>query len=281
MKKFNSTYSGFRGCLPYQLRQKLVGKDLSRATQDFVSWVNDIAVDFHSKINPWMTFSDISRVQLSAPDIFGLPVNLSYIDSGMSGSVYKINIGGHNFALKINRVCRVSTCDLENMHLYSRMRNFINRPHIGAVFKNHGAEYTWILTDYIDKDINNGFELARNKVFFMSLLKGITCDDFNKSNVKNGKLIDLDALSKLNLLYNLSAADKEVLQRVALFMRRGQDLNLHQTLRMVALRYPNVVCHLFLCLNMENVPVDFGRYKNILAAVIQEKYRENIVLKKN
>jgi hypothetical protein len=142
MKTFNRKIHKFIGSLPPQLFKFIDMADIRNATKEFNEFVNKIAIDFHSKLENW-TYS--KEIKLSAPNLFGQPVQLQYIASGSVGSVYKISIGSETFALKVNRNSSAFG-ELEVIPVQRRAKNLLNRTYAGSVFEYKGRKYSWVLS---------------------------------------------------------------------------------------------------------------------------------------
>ena len=223
MKSYTNKKSSACGSLPPKLFQYIDMSHISDLTAQFLDYITDIAKQFHSKINLYGTYTEIANIKLTAPDIFGQKVKLEYIDSGTIGSVYKITIGSESFALKINRVPRFLTDELENMRLYKRVRNLVNTTHIIAPFKFEYEEFTWLLSDFVDSDYKNSYDIAREKLFFAYITKGVGFSDAHRDNFKNGKIIDTDSFRFRNDSFDtfseLSRTEKDTIKKLARYIK--------------------------------------------------------------
>ena len=192
MKKFNRTVHKSMGSLPPQLFKYVDMSDIGAATAEFNDFITKIAHDFHSQLDG----TDVDSKELKASNLFGQPVSIDYVARGSVGSVYKIKIGTEVFALKINR--RSSFGELNVMQHQNRAKNLLNKAYFGSVFEYNGRKYSWIVSDFIEKDTEHSFIKAMEKLYFSYLTKGIAISDAHPGNIKNGKVIDTPSFGMRN-----------------------------------------------------------------------------------
>lgn len=224
MKKYTYNDKYTRGSLPQRLFKYIDMDNIRDATVQFSEFITNIAKQFHSKLNVFGEYSILESIELNAPYLFGQPVDIKYVGSGITGTVYKITVGSESFALKINRASRIATDEIENMHLYGRSRNLVNRIHIAAPFKNeYGEEFTWLLSDYIEQDSAQSFFRACEKLYFAYITKGIAFSDAHYNNFKNGKIIDSDSfrmrIDDADNFYKLSRTDIDTVKKLMRFVK--------------------------------------------------------------
>lgn len=194
MKKYTKKSTGTRGDLPKSLFKYIDKAHISHATAQFSEYMTMLAKQFHSQLSYFGPYYDLTNIELDTPKLFGQDVSIEYVASGTTGTVYKIIIGDEPFALKINRSTRMATDEIENMHIYRRMRNLVNRVYIAAPFKNEdNEEYTWLLSAYVGNDSAQSFRRACEKLYFAYITKGIAFSDGHYNNFKDGKIIDSDS----------------------------------------------------------------------------------------
>lgn len=247
MKKYTYYDKGTRGSLPPALFECIDKEHIADATAQFSEYMTELAKQFHSQVNFFGTYSDLADIELDTPKLFGQDVVLKYIDSGTTGTVYKITIGSKSFAFKINRSTRIATDEIENMHIYSRARNLVNRVYIASPFINEdGEEFTWLLSDYIDQDIANSFETACQKLYFAYITKGIAFSDGHYNNFKNGKIIDTDSfrmrIGGQNDFEKLNKKDIDTIKKLVRFIKTNDKKSFQDLLKKTN---PRVIDYLF------------------------------------
>jgi hypothetical protein len=235
MKKYTRKDFSPRGSLPPQLFKYIDMSHISDATAQFSEYVTKLAQQFHSRINVWGGYSDLELIELDTPDLFGQPVKLEYIDSGVTGTVYKFKIGSETFVLKINRSTRMATDELENMHMYNRARNLVNKTYIAAPFKYEGDEFTWLLSDYVGVDYKNSFKDACEKLYYAYITKGIAFSDGHYHNVKNGKIIDSDSfrfrIGGMDDFYSLNRKEVDSIKKLMYYIKTNKVLEFENLLK--------------------------------------------------
>lgn len=223
MKKYTRKDFSPRGNLPPQLFKYIDMNNISDATAQFSEYMTHLAKQFHSQVNLFGLRSDFANLELDTPNLFGQTVSMEYIDSGSTGSVYKITIGTETFAFKINYATRMATDELESMHIYRRFRNLVNRTHISAPFKYNGEEFTWLLSDYVSSDYSHSFDVACEKLYFAYITKGIAFSDGHYNNFKNGKIIDTDSfryrVGGVDDFDSLSRTEKDTIKKLARYIK--------------------------------------------------------------
>lgn len=264
------------GEMPAQLRQMADGRDIAVATREFNAVMTQIATDFHRQL---ANDTPLAQIHLTSPQIFGHDVKLEYIASGSVGSVYKIQIGEHTFAFKINR--NSSHGEMAVMPLQKRASGLINKTHLGSVFEFDGRKYSWVLSDYIARDRTDGFESAMEKLYYMYLTKGLTITDAHLNNFKDGKLIDTPSLrprdGKIDDIKQLSRVDVDMVKKLVRYIKTDDMTNFERLVLRAATSAPNVLKYMFFAMKFGRPPT-FGADKMDAFSIKLRKY-ENIVNK--
>lgn len=219
MKKFNRNIHRSMGEMPPQIRAMAPDTDIAHATSEFISFMTTLATEFHRQLADGL---DKDKIKLIAPgQLFGHDVKLDYVASGSVGSVYKIQIGEHAFAFKINR--NSSHGELTVMSLQKHARGLVNRMHIGHVFEYGGRKYSWVLSDFIENNRTDSFESAMEKMYFLYLTRGLTIKDAHPGNFKDGMLIDTPSLSVRNGMIddikNLTRIQLDMVKKLAYYIK--------------------------------------------------------------
>ena len=245
MKKFNRAVHKSMGQLPPILRQLIGDADIAIATAEFNEYMTVLAKDFHSRLATDIAPADIELKP--SKKLFGQTVSLDYIASGSVGSVYKMTIGSHAFAFKINR--RPTTGELAVMPLQKRARGLVNKIHFGSVFEYNGRRFSWVLSDYISQDHKNSFESAMEKLYFAYITKGLSITDAHPNNFKNGKLIDVPSLGMRNGaiddIANLSRTEQKLVQRLAYYIKTDDIKNFEKLVASSLKQHSSVVNYMF------------------------------------
>ncbi|MBR4892154.1 MAG: hypothetical protein IKZ34_03180 [Alphaproteobacteria bacterium] len=254
MKTFNRKIHKFIGSLPPQLFKFIDMADIRNATKEFNEFVNKIAIDFHSKLENW-TYS--KEIKLSAPNLFGQPVQLQYIASGSVGSVYKISIGSETFALKVNRNSSAFG-ELEVIPVQRRAKNLLNRTYAGSVFEYKGRKYSWVLSDFIEKDTNRSFEEAMEKLFFTYITKGIEIHDAHPGNFKGGKVIDIpsfaDREGKIDDIKQLNLRQVDIVKKLSNYIRVDNMTAFQKLVNCIKISEPDIVKYMFFAMKFGRSP---------------------------
>ena len=281
MKKFDRTKHKNMGALPDALR-KMAGCDIATATHEFNAFMTILATDFHRQLADGV---DKHNIQLTAPGkLFGYDVKLDYVASGSMGSVYKMEINGHEFAFKINR--NSSHGELSNMQLQRRARGLVNRVHIGSVFEFGGRNYSWILSDYISENRTDSFESAMEKMYFMYLTRGLTITDAHPNNFKDGKLIDTPSLirrdGEIDDIKQLTRVEQNIIQRLAYYIKTNDIDRFEQLVSFVRIKHPSVINYMYLAMRFGRAPTfgvgksnEFTLKLQKFETVIDKAYRAN------
>ncbi len=281
MKKFNRIKHKTMGALPDALRQ-MTGGDARVATAEFNAFMTALATEFHRQLADGV---DKNKIHLTAPDkLFGHDVKLDYVASGSVGSVYKMQIGGQTYAFKINR--NSSHGELGAMPLQKRARNLVNPAYIGSVFEYGGRKYSWVLSDYLSHDRENGFETAMEKLYFMYLTKGLTISDAHPGNFKDGKLIDTPSLdtrdSKVDDIKQLTRAEQNMVQRLAYCIKTNDIEKFEKLVAIVRAKNPAVINYMFLAMKIGRPPMfatgqmnEFATRLRRFESIIDVEYRAN------
>lgn len=282
MKKFISFVHKNMGALPDALRQMVVGRDIATATNEFNAFMTALATDFHRQLASGM---DKNNIVLTAPGkLFGHYVKLDYVASGSMGSVYKIQIGDQTYAFKINR--NTLHGELYAMALQKRARGLVNPVHIGAVFEYGGRKYSWVLSDYIARDREDGFESAMEKMYYLYLTKGLTVRDAHPGNFKNGKLIDTPSLDmrdgEHDDIKRLTRIEQNIVQRLAYCIKTNDIDTFAQLAAHAHTQNPAVINYMFLAMKFGRAPIfgagqtnDFAQRLRRFESIIDTAYRAN------
>ena len=272
MKKFNRSVHNSMGAMPPQIRAMIGGRDIAAATNEFNTAMTQIATEFHRQLA-----NDVSpaQIQLTSPQIFGHDVKLEYIASGSVGSVYKLSVGDHAFAFKINR--NSSHGELGVMPLQKRARALVNPMHFGAVFDFGGRKYSWVLSDYIADNRADSFESAMEKLYYMYLTKGLTITDAHVNNFKDGKLIDLPSLGnrdgKIDDIKQLSRGEVDMVKKLARCIKTDDMTNFERLIQRAITSAPNVLKYMFFAMKYGRPPI-FGVNKMNDFSVRLRKYED-------
>ncbi len=281
MKKFNRTIHKNMGALPDALRQ-MAGGDVRAATDEFNAFMTTLATDFHAQLADGV---DKNNIVLTAPGkLFGHDVKLDYVASGSVGSVYKMQIGDQTFAFKINR--NSAHGELGVMNLQKHARGLVNKTHIGAVFEYDGRKYSWVLSDYISHDRENGFESAMEKMYYMYLTHGLTVTDAHPNNFIDGKLIDTPSLrrrdGKIDDIKRLTRIEQNMVARLAYCIKTNDLKTFQQLVAIARAKNPAVINYMFLAMRFGRPALfavgkmnDFAQRLKKFESIIDTAYRAN------
>lgn len=281
MKKFISSVHKNMGALPEPLR-KMAGGDARTATHEFNAFMTALATEFHRQLADG---SDKNNIVLTAPGkLFGHDVKLDYVASGSMGSVYKIQIGDQTYAFKINRIS--SHDELSIMALQRRARGLVNPVHIGAVFEYDGRKYSWVLSDYISRDREDGFESAMEKMYYLYLTKGLTIRDAHPYNFKDGKLIDTASLDtrdgEHDDIKRLTRVEQNMVARLAYCIKTNDIDTFAQLAAHARTKNPAVINYMFLAMRFGRPASfsvgkmnDFAQRLRRFQSIIDAAYRAN------
>ncbi|HBS76865.1 MAG TPA: hypothetical protein DEA31_03370 [Alphaproteobacteria bacterium] len=268
MKKYRDDLTDTRGSLPPQLLAGIPRDQIADATRAFVTSVNALGADFHCQLaDRHMTpIARIADIKLTVPRLLGRDTKIEYVASGAQGSVYKLTIGDKPFALKINRQPYFITSELDNMHLTRRARNVFNRSYIGSRFEYDREKYTWILMDWVGGNRANSFELAREKLFYANLTKGLVYGDARADNIKDGRVIDMGGLYKHEM--KLSRAEIDTVKKMVYAMKTESWDKFIAMIDTASQRTPAIIEYLFFYMNMMRfeTPARFEKYRDIVSA---------------
>lgn len=250
MKRFERYVDTTKGSLPPQIRALVAGRDIAAATNEFNAYMTALATDFHRQLADG---ADKNDIVLTAPGkLFGHDVKLDYVASGSMGSVYKMEINGHEFAFKINR--NSAHGELYVMPLQQRARGLVNPVHIGAVFEYGGRKYSWVLSDYISHDRADSFEAAQEKMYYMYLTKGLTVTDSHPNNFKDGKLIDTPSLTprynRADDIRKLTRVEQNIVQRLAYCIKTNDIDTFARLVATARTKNPAVINYMFLAMKL-------------------------------
>lgn len=281
MKKFDRTKHKNMGALPEPLR-KMAGGDARTATHEFNAFMTALATEFHRQLADG---SDKNNIVLTAPGkLFGHDVKLDYVASGTVGSVYKIQIGDHAYAFKINRSSLHG--EFYAMALQRRARGLVNPVHIGAVFEYGGRKYSWVLSDYIARDREDGFESAMEKMYYLYLTKGLTIRDAHTNNFKDGKLIDTPSLDtrdgEHDDIKRLTRVEQNMVARLAYCIKTNDIDTFAQLAAHARTKNPAVINYMFLAMRFGRPASfsvgkmnDFAQRLRRFESIIDAEYRAN------
>lgn len=271
MKKIDANFRGMQGSLPPQLFKYIDQTNMTDETEHFTKYINSVAGDFLDKLaerkrkSITVGDSDFAAIIPRAPKLFGQDVSLEYVGRGMSGNVYKMQIGDDTFALKINRRENLIT-DLEAMTEHRRARNLINRPYIGATFSHDGATYSWLLSDYISDDQDNAmsFVSAKAKFFYAAMTKGLKYSDLHPANTKGGRIIDIAGVEHNNI--KLSRIEIDMVKKFLYLMRTNDMPRFRQLAEIAVASFPNVIKYMFVKMNIYQMemPMQLQPFKKML-----------------
>lgn len=262
MKKFNRSKHKNMGALPGELRQMAGDVDIRGATQEFNVFMTELAIDFHRQL---LNGANKNEIRLVAPrKLFGHDVKLDYVASGSMGSVYRMQIGNHAFAFKINR--NSSHGELSAMALQKRARNLANPVHIGAVFEFNERKYSWVVSDFIENDHINSFDKAMEKLYFAYITKGLSISDSHPGNFMGGKLIDTPTLSmrknRVDDIAQLTRLELDIVKKMANCIKRDDMTCFEQLVNRSVSDNPSVIKYMFYAMLYAKPPVSATGHTN-------------------
>lgn len=281
MKKFNRFNHKNMGSLPENLR-KIAGGDARAATAEFNAFMTELATDFIVQLSNGVQKNEI---KLTAPrKLFGHDVKLKYVASGSIGTVYKMQISNLDFAFKINRQSLHG--ELYAMNLQRRARGLVNPAHIGAVFRVGDHSYSWVLSDYIARDREDGFESAMEKLYFAHMTKGLTINDMHPGNFKDGKLIDIPSLdtrdNNVDDIKQLTRVEQNIVQRLAYYIKTNDIEKFEKMISVARVKNPSVINYMFLAMKFGRAPIfgagrtnDFALKLRRFEFIVDRAYRAN------
>lgn len=245
MKKFNRSKHKTMGTMPDELR-KLVGtNDMSVATDEFNQYMTALAIDFHRQLADGVDKKDIKLAP--SQKLFGCNVSLDYIASGSIGSVYKLQIGNNVYAFKINRDSSLG--ELSVIPLQKRSRGLVNKNYFASVFEFNGRKYSWALSDFVAKDLENSFKVAMEKLYYAYITKGLNIRDSHPNNFKNGKLIDIPSLTmrdnKVDDIKKLSRTERNIVQQLVYYIKTNNLSEFKELTAQTVKSNPLVIKYMF------------------------------------
>lgn len=253
MKKFNRKVHQTMGSLPPQLFKYVGDKSIGAATHEFNAFMTRIAGDFHAGLA-----ADLApeQIKLMASPLFGQPVTLDYVASGSVGSVYRIRIGDDTFAFKINR--RSAFGELNVMPRARGVRNLINKMYMGGVFEYDGRDYSWVISDYIADDKQDGFSQAMEKLYYAYLTRGTNITDAHVNNFKNGKLIDPASYTgrdgEIDDIRQLTRGEIDIVKKLAYCIRTDDLARFERLVARVTVEHPRVIDYMFWAMKFGKIP---------------------------
>lgn len=260
------------GSMPPQLLKYATDGNVADATNQFNHAMTQIAHDFHAQLARDIGPADI---KLHAPRLFGRNVKLDYVASGSVGSVYKMQIGDDVFAFKINR--KSAFGEMTVMPMQSRVRNLVNKMHIGNVFEYNGRKYSWVLSDYIERDSADSFYRAMQKLYWAYLTKGIDITDAHSNNFKDGKLIDTASLTsrkgKIDDVKKLTRPEIDMVKRLAYYIKTDKVPEFENLITRVARTNPAVLNYMFFAMKFGKSAI-FGVGKTDAFSVNLRKFEK-------
>jgi hypothetical protein len=276
MKKLAQDFTGARGSLPPQLFEYIDMKNIRAETDAFVNFMNAVSDAFirgmssigdSEKIDKSKyerAISDIRQQMLSGQlKLFGQNLSLDYIASGTMGSVFKIVIGNKSFAFKINRQTGHSA-EIQSIDIQNKAKNLANKVYIGY----HNGENSWAIMDFVEKDTENSFDLAMEKIFYKMLTKGLSYDDWaTTGNIKGGKVVDMGGFSKLDI--NLSRTEIDDVKKFVFYMKSNDEDKFR---RLADKASPKVIRYLFIKMSVYimGMPRRFEKFNQIISGKNQE-----------
>lgn len=279
MKKFNRSVSHFMGSVPPCLLRDIGTENAASASAEFAEFITTVGCNFHDALTAGTPIGDIVP---SAPHLFGMPVHLDYVASGSAGTVYKMQIGGHVLALKINRVSTFG--EMDAISTQSRARNLVNKIHAGAVFTHGGRRYSVVVSDYIADDNTRGFYDAMMKLYYAYITKGIAISDAHPNNFKGAKLIDQASFTtrtgKLDDIKQLSRPQVDIVKKLVRCIKTN-DMSRFTDLVMRAARdNPAIIKYMFFAMKFGRSPIltadktsEFAKRLHRFESVIDAAYR--------
>ena len=266
MKKYRDDLTDTRGSLPPQLLAGIPRDQIADLTREFVADINAIGVDFHRQLAARPAVVNIKGFKLTPPRLLGRDTKIEYVASGAQGSVYKLTIGDKPFALKISRQPYFFTSELDNIHLTRRARNVFNRAHIGSQFEYGREKYSWILMDWVGGNRANSFELAREKLFYANLTKGLAYSDARDDNIKDGRVVDMGGLYRHEV--KLSRGEIDKVKKMVYAMKTENWDEFITLIDIAAQKHSAIIEYMFFYMNMMrfDMPARFEKYRDIVSA---------------
>ena len=275
MKKYTASDLTPRGCLPSSLFQYFDIRDIRSATDEFVLCMNDIATEFHEKIHAVNRRYSPGKIELNPRKLFGQSVTLEYVGAGSYGSVYKITIADHTFALKIGRFPRNRTEELENMHLQKRVRNLFNRTHIASPVTINGEQYVWFFMNYSAPCPYNVYQYLSvcERVFLVYLTKGLEYDDLSIMNVNGSHILDKGGLEISPV--SLSRTEIDHVKKLVDSMRKYDLCTFTKHANHLSQKYPDVIKYMALNMSVADMWLRL-RYKGFIQCIAELKKKNNL-----
>ena len=275
MKKYTVADNGPRGCLPSSLFKYFDMRDIRSATDEFVSCMNDIATEFQEKIHAVNCRYSPGKIDLNPRKLFGQSVTLEYVGAGSYGSVYKITIADHTFALKIGRFPRNRTEELENMHLQKRARNLFNRTHIASPVTINGRQYVWFFMNYSAPCPYNVCQYLSvcERVFLVYLTKGLEYDDLSIMNVNGSRILDKGGLEISPV--SLTRIEIDCVKKLVDSMRKYDLCTFTKHANHLSRKYPDVIKYMALNMSVADMWLRL-RYKGFIQCIAELKKKNNL-----
>ena len=243
MKKYTESDLTPRGCLPSSLFKYFDIRDIRSATDEFVLCMNDIATEFHEKIHAVNRRYSPGKIELNPRKLFGQSVTLEYVGAGSYGSVYKITIADHTFALKIGRFPRNRTEELENMHLQKRARNLFVPTFIASPVMIGATQYVWFFMAYSEPQPYNvrRYLDVLDRLFLLNLTKGLLYEDVSIMNINGGRILDKGGLSQHASFVPLTRVQSDCVRRLVDSMRKYDLPQFISRANEISMRHPAVI----------------------------------------
>lgn len=275
MKKYTVADNGPRGCLPSSLFKYFDMRDIRSATDEFVSCMNDITTEFQEKIHAVNCRYSPGKIDLNPRKLFGQSVTLEYVGAGSYGSVYKITIADHTFALKIGRFPRNRTEELENMHLQKRARNLFVPTFIASPVTVGKLQYVWFFMAYSEPQ---PYKVRRyldvlDRLFLLNLTKGLLYEDVSIMNINGGRILDKGGLEISPV--SLTRIEIDCVKKLVDSMRKYDLCTFTKHANHLSRKYPDVIKYMALNMSVADMWLRL-RYKGFIQCIAELKKKNNL-----
>lgn len=277
MKKYTVADNGPRGCLPSSLFKYFDKDNIRNATSEFVSCMNDIATEFQEKIHAVNCRYSPGKIDLNPRKLFGQSVTLEYVGAGSYGSVYKITIADHTFALKIGRFPRNRTEELENMHLQKRARNLFVPTFIASPVTVGKLQYVWFFMAYSEPQPYNvrRYLDVLDRLFLLNLTKGLLYEDVSIMNINGGRILDKGGLSHRASFVPLTRVQSDCVRRLVDSMRKYDLQQFISRANEISMRHPAVIKYMAFYTHVADMWLRL-RYKGFIQCIAELKKKNNL-----
>ena len=275
MKKYTVADNGPRGCLPSSLFKYFDMRDIRSATDEFVSCMNDITTEFQEKIHAVNCRYSPGKIDLNPRKLFGQSVTLEYVGAGSYGSVYKITIADHTFALKIGRFPRNRTEELENMHLQKRARNLFVPTFIASPVTVGKLQYVWFFMAYSEPQPYNvrRYLGVLDRLFLLNLTKGLLYEDVSIMNVNGPHILDKGGLEISPI--SLTRIEIDCVKKLVDSMRKYDLCTFTKHANHLSRKYPDVIKYMALNMPVADMWLRL-RYKGFIQCIAELKKKNNL-----